>query len=52
METHTCWVSVTVQWVLSELVTQTTLGLPWHVTVGLPSEAVGARTTGAETSTH
>ena len=36
MDTHTCWVRVTVHMVPSALVEQVILGLPWQVTVGLP----------------
>ena len=52
MDTHTCWVRVTVHMVPSALVEQVILGLPWQVTVGLPMTAVGTRITGAVTSTH
>ena len=52
MDTHTCWVRVTVHMVPSALVAQVILGLPWQVTVGLPMAAVGTRITGAVTSTH
>ena len=52
MDTHTCWVRVTVHMVPSALVVQVTVGLPWQVTVGLPITAVGHRITGAVTSTH
>ena len=47
MDTHTCWVRVTVHMVPSALVAQVILGLPWQVTVGLPMAAVGTRITGA-----
>ena len=52
MDTHTCWVNVTVQRLLSALAVQVTVGLPWQLTAGLPTTAVGARVTGSETLTH
>lgn len=50
--TQTFCVSVTVQAVSAALVSQTTVGVPWQETVGVPTVAVGVSTTGLLTFTH
>ena len=52
METQICWVSVMVQLVPQGSVSQQTVGVPWHATVTVPTDAVGCKITGAVTSTH
>ena len=51
-DTHTRWVTVTVQLVPDGSVTQVVVGDPWQVTVAVPTTAVGVSTRGVLTSTH
>ena len=44
--------AVTVQQLPDASVTQVMLGLPWHATVTVPTEAVGVKAKGAAMSTH
>ena len=52
METHSRWVSVTVQAVPSALAVQVAAGSPVQETLTVPTSATGVSTTGVLTLTH